>query len=464
MRRHILIYTALLCLGFLAGCIPAQELLLAPRPAVSVSKLQNEIDKLLQNGYQPSVPLSGKYRQAVQMYDLDGDGEDEAILFVRDTDNEGSHRIYIFKRTGNEYVRLESIEETAESIHSVAFCDLSGGGEYALMVGWQVGDSLRSMSVYALKGDSVVTMLSGQRYWSYGVLDITNGQHETASQALMLIFIEPEEGSPSFTEMYTLKNDLLECNASANLSKGVTGVRRVLAGTTRDGYPALYVTCKYPVPGDDTDSSEREITDVFAYRNQSLDNISISETAGISDYLVKSVGGIYAMDVNKDGIVELPIINPLPFGGEQAGEANSLHLVEWVSYDSGGNSETASRSLHNILRGWYFRFPDNWPDDFTVSSEIDNRADKTVIRTIFSVTDSGLKKVDFLKITDTSYKSSRPITPPSEILLRQDASSFFTASARELPPELSRHNLDDYTIKSHFGIMEPGWNYMQTEN
>ena len=76
----------------LSGCFvqPTDSLYALPRQSDAYYDLQNAIDAALPADAAYSGPLSGPNQQAVQLADLDGDGEDEALVFAK-TSGEKPH-------------------------------------------------------------------------------------------------------------------------------------------------------------------------------------------------------------------------------------------------------------------------------------------------------------------------------------------------------------------------------------
>ena len=69
----------------LSGCFfqSMDELYALPKQSEEYYALQSEIDRLLTNGAAYAAPTSGTNQQSVQLADLDGDTEDEAVVFLR---------------------------------------------------------------------------------------------------------------------------------------------------------------------------------------------------------------------------------------------------------------------------------------------------------------------------------------------------------------------------------------------
>ena len=78
---------------------------------------------------------------------LDGDGEEEALAFFRNSADEKPLKIYIFTAGKQGYEQAAVIEGTGTSIYSIAYEDLDQDGRKELLVGWRVNTDLLALSV-----------------------------------------------------------------------------------------------------------------------------------------------------------------------------------------------------------------------------------------------------------------------------------------------------------------------------
>lgn len=69
------------------------------------------------DGCSYSAPVSGSNQQSVQLVDLDGDGEEEAIVFAR-TAGEKPLKAYVFDKKDGAYRTLRSSRETARRLRA----------------------------------------------------------------------------------------------------------------------------------------------------------------------------------------------------------------------------------------------------------------------------------------------------------------------------------------------------------
>ena len=84
-RAGVFFITASTALA-LSGCMfvsSPDELYSLPKLPEEYTDLENEINTLLSTGYEYIAPTEGENLQLVQMVDVDSDGIDEAIVFLR---------------------------------------------------------------------------------------------------------------------------------------------------------------------------------------------------------------------------------------------------------------------------------------------------------------------------------------------------------------------------------------------
>ena len=90
----------------LGGCgydASVEELFTLPRMAEGYTDLAQQLDGLLNQGYEYASPTGGRNIQSVQMVDLDGDGRQEALAFMRRSSDEKPLKIFVFRMENENY-------------------------------------------------------------------------------------------------------------------------------------------------------------------------------------------------------------------------------------------------------------------------------------------------------------------------------------------------------------------------
>ena len=106
IKKIVLICAIGVCVLCCAGCsifgdLTADGLLAAPHTAARFDGLYQQVDELIGSGAEYSSPTSGSNRQSIQFEDIDGDGLQEAVVFLRTAD-ELPLMICLFRQSSSE--------------------------------------------------------------------------------------------------------------------------------------------------------------------------------------------------------------------------------------------------------------------------------------------------------------------------------------------------------------------------
>ena len=92
------------------------------------------VDSVRGGGFEYSEPRYGLNRQSLQLMDLDGDGEEEGIAFLRDVTDTYKTYIYIFEKDEQGFTLFDIIEGSEKELYTVSYSDLLGRDGYEIIV------------------------------------------------------------------------------------------------------------------------------------------------------------------------------------------------------------------------------------------------------------------------------------------------------------------------------------------
>lgn len=341
--KLLMVLTALLLT--MTGCLftnSVSDLYALPKMPKQYQELEQQIKDLISNGAEYAAPISGNNLQPVQMVDLNDDGLEEALIFMRDSASEKPLKIYIFRMLEGHYQCTSVLENSGSSIYSISYVDLTDDGKMEIMVGWRAGAENPVLTVYAMQGDTPELLLSTT--YSRYVFD-------SAGRGFVLLRSGSEERC--VVEAYEVsENGTLGVDSAVRLSSTAAELAggNMISGCFSDGVPALFVT------GVSADGSTAMV-DALRWEEEGLKNVTMSSATG---YTTESYAfrGLFPQDVNRDGVTEIP--EPLP--AEDVGE---MGLVQWRQLSERGRSELVLQTYHDLADGWYLDIPQQWQGKVT---------------------------------------------------------------------------------------------------
>jgi len=315
------------------------EMYCLPKRSQLYMNLQSEIDKVMA-GAEYNAPLSGENRQAVQMADLDGDGNAEYLLFTK-TGSDRPLQIYIFSGEGDSYRLVDVIESTGTAFEQIEYVQMDKRQGVEIVVGRQVSDQvLRSLSVYTMN-DGQMEQLMTANYSKFVCCDL-NSDSRTELLLLRPGAVDSDNG---VAELYSIKNETMERSAEVNMSEPADKIKRIMVSKLNDGRPAVYVAS-------DVDGSAI-ITDVYASVKGHFTNVSFSNESGTSVQTLRNYY-VYADDIDNDGVLELPSLITMTMPPDFQSSKNH-YLIRWYAMTSDGTEVDKMHTYHNFVGGWYVK-------------------------------------------------------------------------------------------------------------
>ena len=353
--RNIVGYLAggLLFLLLCTGCSvrSSEDLYALPKQSDTYYDLQDAMDLIMGTDASFSGPMEGSNQQAVQLADLDADGQDEAIVFVRTS---GAHplKAYLFDQVGSHYESIGVIEGDGSCFDAVEYAQLDGEPGLEVVVGRQLSDQIvQSLGAYTIKDGRVVELMTAT-YTEFVVADLDGDD----CRDVVLIRMDSEARN-GVAEMYRCKDGVMEREQEADLSAGARQVKRIISGYVAQGVPAVFVASTY--------EADTIITDIFAFTGNRFVNVALMGEMGLNAQTVRNYN-VFATDIDDDGVIELPM--PVVLPSSQASKETHW-AIDWYSLTSDGGRCVKQSTYHNYSGNWYLVLSQDWRDHLTVSRE-----------------------------------------------------------------------------------------------
>ena len=354
IKKGFAVLAAMLCL-LLSGCLlqSAEELYALPKQPEEYYTLQNQLDRILQAGGSYCAPVAGDCRQAVQLADLDSDGQEEALAFFK-LPGEKPLRVYIFKKTEAGYAQTACIEGDGSAFESVSYCQLDTALGLEIVLGRQVSDQVpQALCVYTLAGDQVTELLNVSCV-RHTLADLDgNGLQE------LLTFHIDDDTAVGRTDYYRWQSGAMALAGSADMTAPLTAdsIRRIVCGQMQAQVPAVFVANTYE-PENATIVSDVFILDCDEFCNVSKRGDS-AEAAVSARYQ-----RVYAVDIDADGLIELP--EPVQLPGLT--QSDVYYKIQWYNLQRDGTRQYKKSTFHNYPDGWYLDLRTDWEEKLAVAA------------------------------------------------------------------------------------------------
>ncbi len=420
-----------------------QELYRLPKLPVKYTDLNSQLTAILDSGAEYAAPASGSNNQPVQMWDLDGDGREEALAFFRNSTDEKPLKIYICKMQEDSYEQIALIEGSGTAIHSISYTDMNGDGRMELAVSWRVSTDLLVLSIYDLQPDGPVEIVR-TTYVRYNILDMNGDSNKE------LIALRTNEAGVGVADYYTWQDGVFEQKSTAPLSMNMAELSQqgwVTGGMLRDGVPALFVT------GVEIGVQEmpRVVYDILTEKNGDLVNAVLSTQTGVSSEIARFCS-LYPSDINNNGITETPW--PILPDEETVPTDPGHGFVEWRSYDTSGKSVVELATYHDLADGWYLKLPKEWKGRIVAVRTV--QEDEAVIT--FSIRGKrGQEDQPFLRITAlTGHNRMVKAVRGNRVSLGRNANGIYVAELLE-PNTSWAFGVTENEVRAAFSLIKPEW-------
>lgn len=438
-----------LCLTLCAGgCMfnTGEDLYSLPQAPEDYLELQEQLNRIITGGAEYAAPQTGANTQTVQMVDLDGDGNGEAIAFFRESGKKRPLKIYIFRQTPEGYETAAVIEGEGAAVNSIVYSDITGDGWSEIVVSWQMSTKVQSMAAYSLKQYEVVQLMQTE-YTKYAMSDL----NQDGKMEIVALHVDTGEMG-SRADYYAYEGGTLVQMDSVPLSSGVVEIGQVKTGLLYDGTPALFV--------DNLFGQGSMVTDLLAVVNGVFQNVTADKETGVSSMTDRTYA-VYCGDLDGDGYLEVPAPERLPSAqpASSNGGLDVSWIIHWNLYDKEGLARRLVTTYHNYTDGWYLRLPQTWVEGGLAVSRQDVVAGERTI--VFSIRTGEKIYTPFLKIYKlTGANREERAKLNGRFLLRRDSSASDTLYVAEFLNEAQTraYHLDQETLFGLFQLIQLDWN------
>lgn len=363
MKKSSVLFLLCLALTVLPGCSIVSpnidDLLRPPQLTAEQSEIHNALQLALGGGrtVELKYPKRGDYLSAFVMYDLDNDGQKEALAFYEDANTEYGTRINILDNDGTGWVSCFDYPGNGSGVDQIQFVNISGQEGCDILIGWEYpNQELKTVNLYHYKDGRLLNLFSNT-YSELVVANLTGGKYND-----MVLLEANSSARPVDAKLVSLLEDdtIGVVGLEYRLTNAFTSYVQVQSGLMADGRTAVFA--------DGYLDNETLCTDVLYYDRQTglLTSRLLYDQDDYTEKTVRTLP-ITCRDIDGDSIVEVPMPELLPgYEVEQGEEAMYL-----INYSALGTEEIHSfiPVVMNLDVGYMLKFPSKWRDKVTITKQ-----------------------------------------------------------------------------------------------
>lgn len=432
----------LLCSGCSLNFFSVESLMSPPLQSGKNGEVEEAFKKLMaEKTIQLRTPQSGDYQTAFVLFDINGDSQEEAIVFYTDSSIDASVRMSFMECINDTWVISSDVKGAGSGIFDVSFSDMDNNGVYEILVGWSLFDTRTSkiVSVYEVTvGEKGVFTLNtlGNEYYNSKFLTDFNGDKK---DDLVLVYLDDTgETQQSYFRCFSLsENNEFVKYSDVKLDSHINSVSKMQYDTVRrDGEicKRVFIDC--------IKTETSMFTEILYWDFEHLKTVRDIKTP---DSSTSRSSKILCRDIDGDGLLEIPSNTKLN-GDEnlttvkRVGTQYTFTMLEWLNC-FGDKSEGSINTLFNPIDGYLYRV--TRVNDITVYYDALGQALK------FCLWDSeaGLIKDELLSIAFRAENDENEVK--GEKLLKTELGTFYY----DISPYGEDFGITDEGVKSSFIIV-----------
>ncbi len=352
----MIIAILLVCSGCSLNFFSVESLMSPPAQSGKNGDVEKAFKSLMSDKtIQLRTPVSGDYQTAFVLFDINGNGVEEALVFYTDSSIDASVRIAFLECVNDTWVISSDVKGAGSGVYDVSFSDMDNDGCFEILIGWTLYDSnsTKIVSAYEItlgdKGIYTLKTLGNEYYSAKSIIDF-NGD---GKDDVVLVYLDDsQEIQKSYFRCFTLsENNEFVKYAESKLDSLISGVTKIQFDTANTGdhsFRRVFIDCL---------KNESSIFTEMLYWD--FDNQKIVRAYKSASKKTLRNSRITCSDIDGDGILEIPATTKL-LGDEKLltvkkGDVQyTFTMLKWLN-SYGDKSEGNITTLFNPLDSYLYR-------------------------------------------------------------------------------------------------------------
>ena len=369
MKIRFALLVMLAALLALSGCsleLKSVETLMRPPLTATERELEKSIDGILGNNISLRSPTSGSYHSAITLHDLDGDKNDEAIIFYVNNNDVAVIRMCVLKKNSNGWQSVSDFAGNGSGVYSVDFYDLNKDGSDDMLVSWYLFDDKvnKVLTVYSSSRKGKEVKFSACATEPYNYLCVAD-VFSTGEKQLVLTYTDTaKKTEKTHIRLMSLNADnRVVLLAETPLDDRIISITSVSADKRDVSYGTRIFV-------DALVRDNQLITEILIFDSDKKSFITQIPASNQYDRLVTArSSNLYSYDIDSDGVIEIPRREAL--GKNKNADTSSGYMLVWYDYKKGTFVKERSYIV-NVRYNYRIYVPEELSGALSVKSENKN--------------------------------------------------------------------------------------------
>lgn len=375
-------------------------------------------------------PLSGDYRSAFVLHDIDNDGVDEALVFYKLENEPSKEHMNVLDNVNGKWVSVGDFSGTGIGVNFVRFVQMTETGYPAILVSQSLyeNDSSKILSVYVCTGTEEKLTVKNVCTEVYSIME----NIDVDSDGQLDIFLIQQDLTNNNSPRSTAK--VFKMNASGTLDE--FGTARLDGGISK--YCSIQtdkVSASSPlrIYVDAIKGDAQAITEVLYWSTSSKSLVTPMFSLDTQSNMFTARSELLAsQDYDGDGIIEIPSQRPLMGSRKYESPKNlyaQMNVTSWIEVHSSRDFQF-TETLVNAADSYILDFKplENIMGEFTVYSYINTR---TWVFKEYSARYETAGEDLFAIICTTKDSANKNGVKPENYLIENDDGTVIYFEARE---------------------------------
>lgn len=341
----------------LSGCTFSTSidgLLSPPKLSLEQEQIYDALRRAAGSSISLKYPKTGGYLSAFIVSDIDGDGEDEALVFYEKNllrNEENALRLNVLDQIEGSWRSVYDLAAGGAEVEEVMISRLGSNSRTNIIVGYSmVNQGERVLSVYDYRQGELTETLNS----SYSLADVCDLDRNGENELLIVCGQALSQSARAMT--YVLAQDGSYYESRVELNEAFTDFANLLYGNTAEGIPCVWL--------DGITGPSTVQTQVLTLENGVLTLLYSDKDSGIRTV---RQSGYLTCDLDGDGVAEIPVNTLFP-GYTDATESEQIPMTSWYEC-RGGKLMRKCSGYYSPARQFAFVLPRRWERKVTLKQD-----------------------------------------------------------------------------------------------